>query len=163
MSFISLQLYYIYMEVRPSKKAVVVWFFEKGPFLTFICVFCLYLVMMSIDSIPYVYNSELSVITFSSVLLFLSLFSLFYEYRTKKYFILKKQVHVKNIFGVKRTDFKDIDDVRVVRTPIHRIMKVGDVLVKSKKGNLAFECIKSPEKIKKEIHDKVSKLISKEK
>jgi hypothetical protein len=150
------------MEVKPSKRAVVVWFFEKGPFLTFISITCMYLVFLSIDSLPYVYNSEQSLLTFSAVLVFFSMLSLFYEYRTKKYYILHNHVRVKRPFGVDRADFSDIRDIKVVRGPVHRVMGVGDILIKSRKGNLALECLHKPEEIKREIHRKVSESISRE-
>ncbi len=148
------------MEVKPSKKALLVWFFEKGPFLTIITIYCMYLVFTSIDSLPYVYNSEPTVISFTISLAALSLLSLVYEYRTKKYYILESQIHIKKPFGVDRAKFNEIKDIKVIKSPLHKAMKVGDILVKSKKKSLAIECVEKPERIERAIHKKVSKEIS---
>ena len=96
------------MEVKPSKRAIFVWFFEKGPFLTFITIFCMYVVFTSIETLPYVYNSHESVATFAMVLFGLSLASLLYEYRTKKYYILDANIRVRGAFGVNKTRFDEI-------------------------------------------------------
>ncbi|HDD04923.1 MAG TPA: PH domain-containing protein [Candidatus Aenigmarchaeota archaeon] len=145
------------MELRLSPKALLVWFFEKGPFFVFLSAYFLYQMLGTLESLPYVYNSHGLTTFFITVLVSFPLISMLHEYKSKRYYLLEKYVHVRTPFGVKRVRISSIRDVKEYKTPLHKFLGVSDLIIVTKRGKVIMEGIEHPEKVEKVLAKKLSR------
>jgi len=146
------------MEIKPSKTAPVMWFFEKGPFLTTLCIICFYLIIFYFDSLPYVERINSVWVYWVGIVSFMFLMAmLFLEYKNKKYYVLRSYIHVRNLFGIKRMRFDEVEDVKIHQSMSHKVFGLSDIVITGKKGTFVFEGVNNPQEIDKELRKKVFK------
>ncbi|MCD6403955.1 MAG: PH domain-containing protein [Nanoarchaeota archaeon] len=145
------------MELKPSPKALLVWFFEKGPFFVFLSAYFLYQMLGTLESLPYVYNSHGFTTFFITMLVSFPLISMLHEYRNKKYYFLDEYVHIRTPFGIKRVKISSIKDVKEYKTPLHKFLGVSDLIIITKRGKVIMEGIEHPKKVERALAKKLSK------
>ncbi|MCW1301027.1 MAG: PH domain-containing protein [Candidatus Nanoarchaeia archaeon] len=140
------------MEIQPSWRAILIWIYEKNFLPIFLTAFSAYVIS---DLLLWAGNIGMEVgiiMKYGSVMLVgITLILLSLRKKLMKYYILNSYIHLKHFLGWKRIPYEEIEDVKIEAPPIAGILKVGNIIIVTPRGDYRLEGLSNPEKVFEEI------------